>query len=189
VESGLLQAWKTKGGHRRVLRESVETLLRKGPAPERTPPGSMAAVPAPRRLRIMVVEDDVVLLRLYRTQMGFWPMAPEVMVMDNAVAALLAIGRNPPDFLVTDLLMPGMDGFNMLRVLHQTPEVAHTTIAVVSGLDAAEIAQRGGLPNGIEILPKPVPFERLRAIATAIVQRGQLAGALPGPAQGVPMKT
>ncbi len=173
VESGLLQAWKTKGGHRRVLRESVETLLRKGPSPEHVP--SRVATSTQRRLRVMVVEDDAALLRLYRTQMAFWPMAPEVTACDNAVAALLAIGRSPPDFLVTDLQMPGMDGFNMLRVLHQTPEVAHTTIAVVSGLDAAETALRGGIPPGIEILPKPVPFKRLLAIATAIVQRGQLS--------------
>jgi excisionase family DNA binding protein len=175
VESGLLQAWKTKGGHRRVLRESVESLLRKGPAPERSPADMPVRVPEQRRLRIMVVEDDAILLRLYRTQLAFWPMAPEVIALDNAVAALLAMGRNPPDFLVTDLQMPGMDGFNMLRVLHQTPEVARTTIAVVSGLDAAEIARRGGLPPGIEILPKPVPFQRLLAIATDLVQRDPLS--------------
>ncbi|MCX7248849.1 MAG: response regulator, partial [Burkholderiales bacterium] len=88
---------------------------------------------------------------------------------DNAVAALMAIGRGGPDLLITDLNMPFTDGFEMLRVLSKAPEAAHTTIVVVSGLDAAEIARRGPVPAGIEVLPKPVPFDRLLAIATGIL--------------------
>jgi CheY-like chemotaxis protein len=83
------------------------------------------------------------------------------------------MGRSSPDLLVTDLHMPGMDGFNMLRVLRRAPEMAHTTIVVASGLDAAEISQRGGIPPGIELLPKPVPFDRLLEIATGVFQQVQ----------------
>jgi hypothetical protein len=32
----------------------------------------------------------------------------------------------------------------------------------------AEVARRGKIPSGVEVLPKPVPFDRLRAIATGI---------------------
>lgn len=173
VESGLLQAWKTAGGHRRVYRDSVEHLLHKKPA---QPPGeASAAAPASGlpRLSVLVVEDDATLLRLYQTQISRWPMAPEVTVVSNAVAALLIIGRHGPDLLVTDLNMPGMDGFNLLRLLRETPEITDTTIVVVSGLDAAEIEQRGGIPPGIEVLPKPIPFNRLLAIATGIVNQGR----------------
>jgi excisionase family DNA binding protein len=168
VESGLLQAWKTAGGHRRVIRSSVNNLLHNKPAPVSIVAPS---VPGPRRLKVLVVEDDVNLLRLYQANMSRWPMAPEVTTIDNAVSALLLMGRNCPDLLVTDLHMPGMDGFNMLRVLRTTPEFTKTAIVVVSGLDATEIAQRGGIPAGIEILPKPIPFNRLLAIATTLVSR------------------
>lgn len=170
VESGLLQAWKTAGGHRRVMRESVDRLLHKKPA---TLPGEAAppAAAATRRLSVLVVEDDANLLRLYEANIARWPMAPEVVVINNAVAALMLMGRKAPDFLVTDLHMPGMDGFNMLRVLHAAPEMLNTTIVVVTGLDAAEITQRGGLPAEIEILPKPISFTRLLAIATGIVKQ------------------
>ncbi len=172
VESGILQAWRTTGGHRRVLRASVEAMLHKGPTPQRGVTERRVAAPsAQQRLRVMIVDDDAILLRLYRAKLAQWPMAAEVVALDNAVTALLAMGRNTPDLLVTDLQMPGMDGFNMLRVLHQAPEVSNTTIVVVSGLDSAEIRQKGGIPAGIEILPKPIPFERLLAIATGISQR------------------
>ena len=47
-------------------------------------------------------------------------------------------------------------------------------IVVVTGLDAAEIERRGGIPPGIEILPKPVPFDRLLSIATDLVKQGRI---------------
>jgi excisionase family DNA binding protein len=168
AESGLLRAWKTAGGHRRVMRDSVNDLLhnKTGPKPAGEKPES--AVSAPRRLKILVVEDDANLLRLYEATISCWTMVPTLMVASNAVAALLLIGRSNPDLLVTDLHMPGMDGFNMLRVLRETPETRNTTIVVVSGLDAANIHDQGGIPPNIEVLPKPVPFNRLEAIAIEI---------------------
>ncbi len=173
VESGLLQAWKTSGGHRRVLRDSVERLLHKGPNALLTQGGSASQPVTPRRLSILVVEDDPSLLRLYGFQLSRWPMNPEVTGIDNAFAALMAMGRGGPDLLITDLHMPKMDGFAMLRVLHQAPEMANTTIVVVTGLDAQAIADRGGVPAGIEVLAKPIPFDRLLTIATNIaIQSG-----------------
>ena len=75
VESGLLKAWKTTGGHRRVLRDSIDQILRKTPTAGSAPPQPPALS---RRLRVMVVEDDMSLLRLYQVRMARWPMAPEV---------------------------------------------------------------------------------------------------------------
>ncbi|MEY2689028.1 MAG: hypothetical protein RL375_3226 [Pseudomonadota bacterium] len=170
VESGLLEAWKTSGGHRRVLRDSIDKLLRsKSGATAPTPPPAAAST-VPRPMNIMVVEDDVHLLRLYEFKLSRWPMAPRVVTVASAIRALLMIGRSSPDLLITDLHMPGMDGFSMLRVLRSSPEIATTNIVVVSGLDAAEINARGGLPSGIEVLAKPVPFDRLLEIANRIVE-------------------
>ena len=62
-----------------------------------------------------------------------------------------------------------LDGFAMLRVLSDASEAANTTTVAVTGWDVAAVNARGGLPVGIEILPKTIPFGRLIAIATAIV--------------------
>ncbi|MCM2341185.1 excisionase family DNA-binding protein [Rhodoferax sp.] len=173
VESGLLRAWKTAGGHRRVMRDSVDQLLRKEPAPPFTP---ALADPLPnqqRPLKIMVLEDDAELLHLYQAKLSSWPMPTKVIGMYNAVTALLAIGRGGPDLLITDLNMPEVDGFSMLRILHHAPELVHTTIVVVTGLDGAAIAARGGLPPDIQVLAKPIPFERLQGIAAGIVNQSR----------------
>lgn len=184
VESGLLQAWKTAGGHRRVIRESVDRLLHKAPSNSGVSAVAETAVAeaprapnAPRRLRILVVEDDPSLLRLYGVRLGAWPMAPEVELSNNAFGALLSMGRACPDLLVTDLHMPGIDGFGMLQALQKAPEAASMRIVVVTGMDAAGIQARGGLASGVEVLSKPVPFERLQKIASALVSERQLQGA------------
>ena len=166
VESGLLQAWKTSGGHRRVMRDSVEGLLHKKPGAAIG--ARVVSVTGQRSLRVMVVEDDPSLLRLYETQLARWPLPMELTLMDNAISALLHMGRGGPDLLITDLHMPGMDGFAMLRVLNQSPEMARTRIVVVSGLDANEITEHGGVPQGVEVLAKPIPFARLLTIAQGI---------------------
>ena len=174
ADSGLLQAWRTAGGHRRVLLDSVTRLLQHNQA---TVPVATSPFVAPafgsRRLNIMVVDDDEHMLELYRIHMSNWPMEPEITRINDAVAALLSIGRRCPDLLVTDLHMPGMDGFNMLRVLCKSPEMSKATIVVASSLDEYEILRRGGVPADIEVLSKPVPFARLLAIATDILNQGR----------------
>ena len=171
VESGLLQAWKTAGGHRRVLRDSVEGLLHKRPAQPVPSDPAVQTPSGPRRMRILVVEDDPDLLRLYQTQIACWPMPTDLTLVDNAISALLHMGRGGPDLLISDLQMTGMDGFGMLKVLHKAPEMAYTKVVVVTGLDAAEVDARGGVPPGVEVLAKPIPFARLLSIAQAVRQR------------------
>jgi excisionase family DNA binding protein len=178
VESGVLEAWKTAGGHRRVMRDSLERLLHRGPT---STVAELTVLPDPVApavgLNVMVVEDNAVLRRLYREQLGRWPMIGQLVTYDNAFSALMAIARAHPDLLITDLSMPGLDGREMLRVLSQSPEVANTTIVVVSGLDPQDIAAGGGVPDGIEVLAKPIPFERLHAIATDLWHQQAAASA------------
>ena len=175
VENGLLDAWKTHGGHRRVVRESINRLLHKAPAAMAAPDATLEASAKPdlhqaEPLSILVVEDDPSLLRLYTSQMSKGPGKPHVVALDNAFAALIEIGRNGPDLLVLDLHLPGIDGFGILRVLRGTPETANTKIVVVTGLDELGRAAHGGLPLDVEVLPKPIAFNRLLEIAQGVAQ-------------------
>jgi len=86
------------------------------------------------------------------------------------------MGQSKPDLLILDLNMPGMDGFRMLQTVRGTAELAGMSIVVVSGIDAAEIQSRGGVPAGVRVLPKPIPFHELQTMAEQIA-RQQPAGA------------
>lgn len=177
AEGGLLAGWKTKGGHRRIDRTSVERLLVSVAAlpadglPVAVAGTTGAAAAEKGEFRILVAEDDPVLRSLYEINLGEWPMAPKVTLVSDGYEALLRIGRERPDLLIADLQMPQMDGFFMLEAIRKVEELAGMAIVVVTGLGAQEIAARGGIPADIPILFKPVSFDALEAIAER-TQRG-----------------
>lgn len=167
---GVLESWKTQGGHRRITRDSVERLLAshgQPPAPATEVPGLASTTPI-ETLRVLVVEDEPDLLRLYRMRLARWPMAPEVSTASNGFEGLVLLGSLQPHLLIADLHMPEMDGFQMLRTLRSVPQLDAMEIVVVTGLGAADIEQRGGLPGGTTVLPKPISFTDLEKIAERV---------------------
>lgn len=157
VESGALAAWKTMGGHRRISRDSVDRLVREQEQ-------ALDADIADHSFRILVVEDEESLRKLYELKLAGWELPLEILTAANGYEALLMIGDKRPDLLVADLSMPAMDGFRMIRTLKSSAEFRDLEIVVVSALDAAEIADRGGLPDGVKVFRKPIPFAELKSI-------------------------
>lgn len=167
VEGGVLPAWKTAGGHRRISRLAVDRLIS-----ERTaalvgislPPVAPAPV-SEARLQLMVVEDEPELLRLFTMVIQAWDLPLVLTTAANGFEALLLMGQQCPDLLVTDLHMPGMDGFKMINSLRGvSPAFDEMEIVVVTALAAEEISHRGGLPPGVRVFHKPVPFDELETL-------------------------
>jgi excisionase family DNA binding protein len=181
VESGVLPAWKTAGGHRRIARSAVERVLAErqsaigqagAPLMAPTPP---AHAPAGQRpYRVLLVEDEPDLLRLLTLAIDGWELPIELTTATNGFEALVRLGERHPDLLITDLNMPGMDGFRMIRALHAFGHEGRAPdIVVVSALDANEIDDRGGLPPGVLRFGKPVSFSQLEALVRSkLAERG-----------------
>jgi excisionase family DNA binding protein len=168
-ESGLLEAWKTEGGHRRISVDSVQRVL----AQKQPVVASRGEVVG--QLKVLVVEDDNVLLKLYRMCMASWGLPIEVVTASNGYEALVLIGRESPDLMITDLSMDGIDGFQMVRTLNSSAFKEGMEMVVVSGLDAEAITARGGLPAGVPIYPKPIPFNALRVLCEQLLERRRAA--------------
>ena len=168
VENGQLEAWKTDGGHRRISRASARRLLEGDPV---TDSALAQSTINPDQIKILVVEDDSILIKLYKTVISSWKMPLEVITAGNGIDALIRIGKDTPDLMITDLSMPNMDGIQLIRNLSASSYREGLEIVVVSGLDVAEIESRGGLPADIKIFTKPVPFNELKALVQNIVER------------------
>lgn len=171
VESGVLRAWKTAGGHRRILRGSVEAVLaeRRSALGDAAPPEPAAREQRP--FRLLVVEDEPDLLKLYRLTIASWDLPLQLVTANNGFEGLLRVGDGHPDLLITDLNMPGIDGFRMIRTLTADPGCANMELIAVTALGPGEISDRGGLPERVTVMPKPVPFERLEQRVRAALQR------------------
>jgi len=165
VERGLLKSWKTEGGHRRIQHASVlelrEELQRK--EEERHIPYS---------LPVLIVEDDVHLITLYRAHLRTWPFPVTLFVAPNGYEGLVLMGEVQPRLVICDLRLPGVNGFNIVRALCDMPRFKQVGIVVVSGLPVPEIDAHGGLPSRVELMGKPVDFARLKTIAAALWTAG-----------------
>ena len=149
VEQGALRAYRTVGGHRRVARASVQAMLRERKTALET------------NTRLLVVEDDPDLLKLYGMTFRQWGLPLEVRTADDGVRALLEIGDFKPEVLVMDLQMPRMDGFHLIRTLKAMPGFERLEVIVITGLAPELLKDRPEL-TGLLVLNKPVSFERLR---------------------------
>lgn len=184
VERGLLDAWKTEGGHRRITVESVTRLKESRPsgggssaapmlAPD-LPPAQRAAVPKlTERLKVLVIEDDKILMRLYKLVLSRFPLPIDLVTAPNAIEGLLLLGRESPDLLITDVVMPGLDGYTMVKILCQSPFREGLEIVIVTGTPLAKEFQLPNLPHDIRILPKPVPFPEIQRICESILAQRQ----------------
>ena len=188
VEAGVLSAWKTVGGHRRILKSSVEQLLAQRSHTKVVRPAAVSD----EDYKILVVEDDVALLRLYELTIGGWVPAVKLTMVKNGWEALIAIGHEKPNLLITDLRLPGMDGFRMVRTLKSDPAfIGNMDVIVVTALDKGEIEAFGGISEGVALLHKPFSFSSLEKIVIEkrLRQSGKLSEELPETAVTVSVPT
>ncbi len=169
-EAGLLRAWKTPGGHRRILTASIDELLKR-----RTVVGTRRAPGG--NFQVLVVEDEPDFRQLFELHLRSWGLPIHLASVPSGFDALLQIGASQPDLLITDLRMPGIDGFEMLRALKASGAIGELEIIVVTALTEHTIAERGGLPAGVTVLYKPLHFAELRKRLDPMVAQWQRAAA------------
>lgn len=167
VEDGRLNAWKTPGGHRRVLRSSVEDML--------TARRRASGVEV-RKYEVLIVEDDPIQQALLEKAMANLSSDTRIRVCSDGFDALIRIGETRPDLLVTDLMMPGMDGIRLLNTLARESTAKPMQIIVVTALNADEVLAMGGLPNGVSMLQKPIRAASLLSLAKAYYLAWQIGG-------------
>jgi len=153
VENGSLEAWKTAGGHRRIVASSVDDYIRENQT--KTPSHSS-------KLRILVVEDNPTVSKFYEAAIKSWNQSIDVVSKKDGFDGLVEMGRKAPDLLISDIYMPGMDGLQMIRSLYKSEILPIERIIVISGLSKDSISERGGIPSGIDFFEKPVDVEQLK---------------------------
>jgi len=160
VESGEIEAWKTKGGHRRIPISAVHaymTTITKLPVGGDEP------------LKVLIVEDNPMQRGIYEAQFDAWDLPVQVRMCENGYKALMDIARMRPDVLLLDIMMRGIDGYEVMQTVLSYPELADVNIAVLTSLGRDELDRRGGLPPGVTYFSKPVAQDELRGYIRACV--------------------
>lgn len=92
----------------------------------------------------------------------------------NGQQALDAIAEKKPDLILLDLMMPGIDGFEVLRRVRENPETADIRIVILSALNSNEDVVKGYNMGADEFIMKPIIMEKL---LTCVVTQMQIVEA------------
>lgn len=126
-----------------------------------------------RQAAILVADDEdamrTVLLLMLRA-LGYQNLAEA----RDGEEALAALREREFDLLITDMQMPAMDGFALLKAIKEDPFLRHLPVIVASGMNQLDAVARSIELGAEDFLPKPVNPTILRARVTASLERKRL---------------
>jgi len=88
----------------------------------------------------------------------------------NGELALQIAARTPPDLVLLDIVMPGMDGYEVCRRLRQMPETAEVPIMFLSSLEEVQNKTRGFEVGGNDYLTKPFEMLEVKARVRSLLK-------------------
>ena len=92
----------------------------------------------------------------------------------NGQQALDAVAAEKPDLILLDLMMPGIDGFEVIRRLRADPATADIQIVILSALNSNEDIVKGFNAGANDFIMKPIIMEKL---LTCVITQMQLVEA------------
>jgi excisionase family DNA binding protein len=181
VNSGILPAHRTPGGHRRIAVDDLRTFAQQHHYPlppalggsgttRRASPQPAPAPTPPAAVRVLVVDDQrdfCSLVRDYLTFRGGY----EVEIADSGFAAGFAVARFRPDVIVMDILMPDMDGFEVLRMLQADAGTRSIPVVACTAYWDPRVEERVKREAFVAYVEKPAGLDRLAEVIGAAAGR------------------
>jgi|LNFM01.1.fsa_nt_gb two-component system cell cycle response regulator len=126
--------------------------------------------------RVLVVDDILANVKLLEARLSAEYF--EILTANSGRAALEIIARERVDVVLLDVMMPGMDGFEVCRRIKQSPKHAHTPVIMVTALDQPSDKVEGLEAGADDFLTKPVDdialITRVRSLARLKVLADEL---------------
>lgn len=154
AQKGWLPAETTPGGHRRFLRRDVEAFAQQR--------GLTLQLPDAGTLRVLVVDDDAQVARFLEEVIGAFPEGVQVEVALDGFDAGQRVEAYQPHIMLLDLMMPGMNGFDVCRRMKSSPATRSIDIIALTGFPTPENRSQILKAGARACLSKPVDLGLLR---------------------------
>jgi excisionase family DNA binding protein len=163
IDGGLLKAHRTPGGHRRVSVDDLVAFLLAHKMP-------LPAPLQPKTVRIVIVDDEPAVTQMISRAIKSAFPAYEVAEAHDGFKAGAVVATVRPDVVVLDLLMPGIDGFEVCRTIKSQPATQHATVLAITAYPSEENIQRALECGAKSCLAKPVNLDELVVQVQAAVE-------------------
>ncbi|XHX75860.1 MAG: ATP-binding protein [Stenomitos frigidus ULC029] len=130
---------------------------------------------APARARVLLADDNADMRDYVKRLLA---KQYEVEAVTNGAAALAAIRRQRPDLVLTDVMMPQLDGFELLQALRADPQTKELPIILLSARAGAEARIESLEAGADDYLTKPFSARELLARVDASLKLAQLRQAV-----------
>ncbi len=151
ADKGLLQSKTTLGGHRRYPLSEVERLLQ------------LHSQPNNSLIQIMIVDDDLFVSAILQEFLSGLSTSIVVEIANDGFAAGRKLTTFMPNIILLDLMMPGMNGFEVCRQIKNDPSTAQIRVIAMTGYPTEENIKLILSAGAEACLAKPVDHGELLA--------------------------
>lgn len=135
--------------------------------------------------KVLVVDDSLSVRKV--VQRALESKRIEVLSAASGSEAMEQIGREAPDLIVCDVIMPDMDGYQICDFVKKHPTLGHTPVLLISGIVNTTVLERAAKVRSDDVMRKPFAAdELLHRIESFLPAPGRAPAAAVPPAAGVP---
>lgn len=156
IHAEKLKAFATPGGHYRILKQDFREFLERFGMPVDQ---EFFAGDGPR---ILVVDDEPVIAEIITRSLQDEDGGYRIESALDGYDAGYKLGRFHPDLVILDLMMPGMDGFELCRRIRANPTTSRTRILAITGYPGGGTLKKIYEVGADLCLVKPLQLQQLR---------------------------
>lgn len=119
-------------------------------------------------MKVLLVDDTRTLLSLIQVYLMGWDI--QFVTAKDGTEGLACAREHRPDLVITDVRMPGLDGFELTAAIRADPALHRTPIVLLTSLADEASRKKGKLVGATAFLTKPVSVEELRNTVGGILE-------------------
>jgi CheY-like chemotaxis protein len=159
VNSDRLRAHRTPGGHRRITKADLVSFAKE----YNYPLSEELLGERSEQTRVLVVDDEHDFSDMVRDYLSLRGKM-EVEVADSGFAAGFTVARFKPDVILMDIMMPDMNGFEVVRMLRGSKDTAHIPVIACTAFLDAQVERRIQEEEFDGLVQKPIKLDELLSL-------------------------
>lgn len=108
--------------------------------------------------RVLIVDDDPSILRAMELFLRL--KGVEVVCTTDPQTVLPMVQKTPPDLLISDIAMPVVDGFTLLKALKENAATQTIPVVLLTSMDRIADVERGYAGGAVSYILKPIDWDR-----------------------------